>query len=271
MPPREHFGRSILLELLGLKVEDVHCMQSNGLEKSFDVTFVNAIIADRILKTCDMKKGERLLCDYDIVSLDRPNFKMVTVQMYNPYVTHEQIYGFLSKYGEVLAAGKKIRDLLGFWTGKMQYQMLLKEDPRGYDGLVHPPAQFNIAGDKGFLFYNRQPPYCKRCKAVGHFEGSCRFEWCSYCRAHGHLSANCPWYCGVCKSRGHTDEDCPKRPKSYAQATRGGGGRGPGDGVQRGSEEVLGPDIEPVAGPLKYCWLKSFSSVLNMSELFLMC
>ena len=237
MPVREHFGRSMLLGQLNLKVPQVYCLQTNGLERGFDVTFTSAGILDDVLETCRRRAGERLFSDYEVVSLDRPNFKIVTVQMYNPFVTGAQISGFLSGYGDVLSVDRRVYDGLGFWTGKTSFQVLLREDPNGIDGMVHPPAQFNIAGDKGFLYYNRQPPFCRKCRVYGHGDGACNFVRCGRpsCRASGHESRDCPF--------AFVDVSIPTYARMAGSGGGGGAGRGPGEAPL--PDRAAGSEAEP--------------------------
>ena len=72
---------------LKLKVDQVYCLQTNAQERSYDVTFISAGVAESVLDTCKKKAGEKPFSDYEITNMDRPNFRVVTVMMYNPYVT----------------------------------------------------------------------------------------------------------------------------------------------------------------------------------------
>ena len=244
MMQREVFGRLVIMEKLKLTVADILCLQTNPQERSFDVTFHTAEVVDRVLEAFRVKGGEKPFSDFHVDNLDRPNFRLVTVQMYNPYVTRDMIASFLSYYGEVFDGSKKVVDNLGFWTGRLQFQMLLREDPNGFEGLAHPPAYFNIGADRGYLFYARQPPFCRRCRKVGHKEGACvPLVQCSRCKAVGHDAswALCPGLpCRGCGGFGHLERSCPKRRKSYAE-------------VARVEEPVRGREPEPgpssAAGP----------------------
>ena len=226
---RELFGRTFLQGLLKLKVDQVYCLQSNAQEKSYDVTFITAGVMEDVLVTCRERAGERHFSSFEIVSLDRPNFRLITLHIYNPHVTKEgEEARFLSSYGEVFAGSRRLMDSCGYWTGRTQFQVLLKEDPGGFDGLAHPPAFFSIAADRGFLFYSRQPPFCKRCRKQGHTEGACGFIRCRICTAYGHEAKDCPHIgaCNICGKAGHFYRDCPERKRTYAEAA----GRGPGGG-----------------------------------------
>ena len=227
----------ILLGQLKLKVEDVYCLQTNMQERSFDLTLSSEGIADDVLRIARTRAGEKPFTDYEILNLDRPNFRIITVHMYNPYVTKEKIVAFLSEYGEVIPGHRKLMDQLGFWTGRTQFHVLLKADADGVEGLSHPPAFFSIAADRGFLFYSRQPPFCRRCKKHGHNEGACGFVWCQDCRAFGHETRDCPFpkKCHGCGKTGHLNKDCPERKRSYAEAVNPGRRVG---GEQDASEDV---------------------------------
>ena len=149
-------------------------------------------------------------------------YRKVTVHMFNPHVTGEDIVGFLKRYGRVNPEKMdKVMDRMGFWTGKREFRMILNEDPQGHDGLVHPPAFFAIGGDRGYLSYHRQPPFCKKCRGSGHKEEDCEEgARCRFCSSKDHVTKDCQKQkeCHACGSADHLLKDCPRRPKA-----RGGG------------------------------------------------
>ena len=225
---RDSFSKGFLVNTLKLTVDDVYCLQSNSQERSYDVTFSSKAVSERVFAECQRRAKEKLFSNFDFVELDRRNFRVVFVHMYNPFVTAEEIKGFLSKYGEVISSPRKIIDLMGFWTGRTSFQMLLKMDPAGFDGLVHPPAFFNIGADRGFCFYSRQPQFCRRCRKHGHTEGACVQVACRFCNEAGHEAKDCPSpkACHRCGTIGHLYRDCPQRKGwSYAEAVVSGEGR----------------------------------------------
>ncbi|KAK1875560.1 Zinc finger CCHC domain containing protein 3 [Dissostichus eleginoides] len=83
---------------------------------------------------------------------------------------------------------------MGIWTGRRQFQVLLKSEPEGCGGLKHPPASFSLGADRGYLFYPRQPAFCRRCRQSGHVEGGCNGASCRFCGQGGHeaKTARCP-------------------------------------------------------------------------------
>uniref|UniRef100_A0A4W4E325 CCHC-type domain-containing protein n=1 Tax=Electrophorus electricus TaxID=8005 RepID=A0A4W4E325_ELEEL len=96
-----------------------------------------------------------------------------------------------------------VRDELGIWNGRRQYQMSFKEDGKG--GLVHPPALFAIDGNRGYLFYRDQPVFCRSCRGHGHKMEDCPELECLNCLEKGHLARDCrgPRRCRQCRSEGH--------------------------------------------------------------------
>jgi len=55
-------------------------------------------------------------------------------------------------------------------------KVTLKTDPSG--GLLHPPSNFAIGGNRGFLFYTGQPRVCRICGQSGHEEANCSSSFC---------------------------------------------------------------------------------------------
>ncbi|KAJ3592633.1 hypothetical protein NHX12_007760 [Muraenolepis orangiensis] len=230
---RTGFCKGVILGQLGLTVENVRCIQWNQQEKAFDVTLMDINVFNRVAETCEKEAGVSPLSDYRILNLDRPNFRVVTVHMYNSFVTDQALGFFWGIYGEVVAAARRVNDTLVFWTGRRQFQVLLKADPEGAGGLKHPPAFFNIGGDRGFLLYAMQPPFFRRCRRVGHRESDCAGGRCRRCGEGGHEAKDCliPKACNGCGELGHLYRSCPSRRRTFAEAAGSTGG------------------LEPVGGP----------------------
>ncbi|KAJ8335386.1 hypothetical protein SKAU_G00387280 [Synaphobranchus kaupii] len=148
--PREAFGRAVLLGALNLKMEDVLCFQTNTLEKAYDITLSTSEVCLRVLEECRRRVAEKPVAFFEVMSLDRPNFRLITVHMYNPHVSDQAVAAFLRSFGEVLTEARRRYDSLGFWTGKRQFQVLLRPDLEGWEGLAHPPALFSIGADRGY-------------------------------------------------------------------------------------------------------------------------
>ncbi|XP_052449391.1 uncharacterized protein LOC128011245 [Carassius gibelio] len=223
MMEREVFARVVLLDKMKLKVEDVYCLQTNRQEKCFDVTVNTGELCKAVLEKFERMDKVGLVGRFNVISLDRPNFRVITVHMYNPYVTDEALVAFLAKFAEVLTPARYVRDSVGLWTGKRQFQVLLRTEKNGLEGLMHPPAQFNIGADKGYLFYSRQPPFCRRCRRYGHNDGGCEEQRCLQCAQLGHIAKECtvPKSCHSCGSLDHLMRDCKGGRKQYREGVRG--------------------------------------------------
>uniref|UniRef100_A0AAZ3SPA5 Uncharacterized protein n=1 Tax=Oncorhynchus tshawytscha TaxID=74940 RepID=A0AAZ3SPA5_ONCTS len=184
---RESFGRAVLMGVLKLTVKDVLCLQGNQMEGAFDVTLYNEEKHEEIMKKVKEVGGEKPLVHYTVTSLAKNNFRVVTVNMYNPHVKEEDVRAFLGRYMENISSARLLRDSLGFWKGRRSFQALLKEDPKGLGGYLHPPAMFSLGADRGTLYYARQPPFCRRCMAYGHTMASCEdIRKCRICGSGEH-------------------------------------------------------------------------------------
>ena len=233
---RDHFAKDILLGLFELRREDVLCLQDNPRDKGYDVTFYKRRTIDRMNEVVN-EKGLKDFPGLKIYILAPMGCRKVTVHMFNPHVTEEDISGFLTKYGCVIPEKtEKVMDRMGFWTGKREFLIMLNEDPQGHDGFVHPPAFFTIGRDRGYLSYFRQPPFCKKCRGSGHKEKDCgEGAKCRFCSSKEHGSRDCPRPkgCHACRSKDHLLKDCPRRG--------GAGGVRPGNGAEtrRGEKDSL--------------------------------
>uniref|UniRef100_A0A3P9DU06 CCHC-type domain-containing protein n=1 Tax=Maylandia zebra TaxID=106582 RepID=A0A3P9DU06_9CICH len=160
---------------------------------------------------------------YMVTPLYRNDYRILTVHMYNPWVTEETIKYFLGRYVTVLPGVRKIKDGLGLWTGKRQFRVKLKMDMTTEDGYCHPPAVFSIGADRGFLVYAGQPQACRKCGSTGHNADNCEQVRCRSCGKNGHITRDCkePRRCHLCGSDTHMARDCT-RPRSYSEAAKAG-------------------------------------------------
>uniref|UniRef100_A0A8C7NHZ5 CCHC-type domain-containing protein n=1 Tax=Oncorhynchus mykiss TaxID=8022 RepID=A0A8C7NHZ5_ONCMY len=241
---RETFGRTILMWILKLTGKDVFCLQGYPLEGTYDVALHSEEKHDEILKKVREVGGARPMCHYEVTSLAKNNFRIVTVNIYNPYVKDKEVRAFLGRYMDGISSARHLKDSLGFWNGRRDFQALLREDPKGLGGYLHPPAMFSLGADKGTLFYARQPPFCRSCMAYGHILASCSTRKCRFCGSGEHDAKDCDELkaCHGCGSSAHLWQECPASQRSYVSAV--GGGAGAGDGGRGG-----GPDQEPSTGP----------------------
>lgn len=163
------------------------------------------------------------LVDFNVESMCRHNMRVLTVHMFNPWVTEETLVCYLSRYVTILPGVRDIKDALGIWTGKRQFRVLLREDESGHDGYRHPPASFSIGADRGYLMYAGQPRFCRKCSTYGHLADACSQTRCRNCGTIGHTMRDCtvPKRCSLCNSEDHLFRHCPKAVPSYARAVSG--------------------------------------------------
>ncbi|CAB1332954.1 unnamed protein product [Coregonus sp. 'balchen'] len=75
--------------VLKLAVKDVMCLQANPLEGAYDVVFHTEGKHDEVMKKAREVEKARPMCHYDVTSLAKNNFRVITVNMYNPHVKDE--------------------------------------------------------------------------------------------------------------------------------------------------------------------------------------
>lgn len=142
---------------------------------------------------------------YAVTPLYRSDYRILTVHMYNPWVSEETIRCFLERHVKVFPGVRMIKDGLSIWTGKRQFRIQLQEDLNSEDGLRHPPAVFSIGADRGFLIYAGQPLSCRKCGGKGHDVEHCDQVRCRSCNGMGHSTRDCtePKRCHLCGSEEH--------------------------------------------------------------------
>ncbi|TKS65154.1 Zinc finger CCHC domain-containing protein 3 [Collichthys lucidus] len=195
----------------------------NAADGGFDVTLNSQLQYDQVQAAFEEKAELEPFSRFRVVPLCQRNLRIVTVQVYNPYVGDEAVAAFLRRYGQVDKQTKYLRDSFGIWTGRRQFRVLLGEDPDSADGLKHPPAYFSIGADRGFLFYSGQPVFCRQCRSFGHLAAGCVQVRCRNCGGTGHGAASCTAQrsCHGCGGAGHLLRDCPSRARTYADVAGG--------------------------------------------------
>ncbi|KAL6454983.1 hypothetical protein MHYP_G00365800 [Metynnis hypsauchen] len=256
-PDRVPFIREVLFGALGLAPQDLVCAQRNNAARFFDVAMSSEEGYQRVLERGVDVSDHPLGQKFDLYPLGHNGRRMVTVHLFNPFVTAEAIRTFLRRYGEVQPGETMVRDELGIWNGRRQFMVEFREDGKG--GLTHPPAYFSLNGNKGYLFYRGQPAFCRGCLQHGHEVSGCKDLNCMNCLGQGHQARDCknPRRCKSCGGEGHMAHSCPRREATYATVLAGAGG-GPvvprtvgeegqtGTGAQ-GSNESGAPAVAIVA------------------------
>ena len=226
---RDYFAKDLLMGFLGVKLEEVLCLQDNPREKAYDVTFHEPGTIGRIREVCSRIEPSTLFPGVKIALLGDKAERTLTVHMYDPHVPNKDIVGFLKRFGRVDEDHiEKVMDRMGFWTGKRKFDVVLNTDPAGHDGLAHPPAFFTIGAERGYLSYYRQPLFCRKCRGSGHKEKNCgEGTKCRFCSSSEHVTKDCkrPKECHACSSTDHLLKNCPGRSGA-------GGGGGPGRGAE---------------------------------------
>lgn len=215
------FGRRILFDALNIQPEEVYCLQQSTANKYYDVTLTTKDRAEDVRRNANITTNEDLK-RYAVTPLYRCDYRILTVHMYNPWVSEETIRCFLGRHVKVLPGVRIIKDGLGIWTGKRQFCIKLEEDLNSKDGFRHPPAVFSIGADRDFLIYAGQTLCCRKCGGKGHDAEHCDQVRCRSCNSMGHSTRDCtePKRCHLCESEEHMARDCTK-PRPYAAVVKG--------------------------------------------------
>ncbi|XP_048854137.1 uncharacterized protein LOC125721943 isoform X2 [Brienomyrus brachyistius] len=187
-PDRLAFIQEVAFKALGLRIL---CVQRNGPFQFFEVTLSTDESYTKVLERSKEGAQHPLLGRYNIEPLWWPD--------------------------------KDIRDELGIWTGRRQFQARLRPDANGAGGFSHPPAYFTLQGNKAYLFYSGQPPFCRQCHSFGHTLEGCANLRCRNCLESGHMARDCkgPRRCKQCNGEDHLARSCPQKKTTYADALSG--------------------------------------------------
>uniref|UniRef100_A0AAY4DTC5 CCHC-type domain-containing protein n=1 Tax=Denticeps clupeoides TaxID=299321 RepID=A0AAY4DTC5_9TELE len=202
-----------------LKASDIVCVQRNGPQRFVDVTVLADGSFTTMLEACRDKKEEGLK-EYTMEQLWWADKKIITVHVFNPFLPAETVRKYLQQFVDLQPGHREMRDELGIWNGRRQFQARLRSDPLAPDGLCHPPGYFNIEGNRGYLFYPQQPPFCRLCLGRGHTADACTNMRCRNCLDKGHMAKDCtgPRRCRICGGDDHLARACPKYKPLYSDA-----------------------------------------------------
>lgn len=209
----------------------------------YDVTMRTIDRAEEVRRVAIATANEELR-KYAVIPLYRNDYRIMTVHMYNPWVTEETIRYFLGRYVTVFPGVRIIKDGLGIWTGKRQFHIKLEGDLTSEDGYRHPPAVFSIGADRGLLVYLGQPQSCRKCGGHGHMMDNCDQVRCRNCGSMGHATRDCskPKRCHLCDSDSQMARDCTK-PRPSAAVLKGDAKRDNGEEKEGGEEDVMGEEV----------------------------
>ncbi|KAK2912190.1 hypothetical protein Q8A73_006303 [Channa argus] len=126
--PRDLFCTRIIKGQLNLTVEDVSCIQWHQQATGYDVSFVSAETHQAVTARCARLANKHPLNLCEVVNMDRPNFRIISVHMFNPFMTDLALMKFFGRFSYVVSAARYVRDPQGFWTGCPQFQVLLHPD-----------------------------------------------------------------------------------------------------------------------------------------------
>ncbi|MBN3311986.1 ZCHC3 protein, partial [Atractosteus spatula] len=137
------------------------------------------------------------------------------VHVFDSFVPEEDIETFLQQFVDLQGAGKRQLDPDGVWNGKRTYLMRLRLGKTAEEGVIHPPAFFEIGTHRGYLVYSGQPLACMSCGERGHFASQCVSVLCKRCGKTGHVVRNCVQEkkCYLCEEPGHGYQSCMKNVK----------------------------------------------------------
>ncbi|KAL7852818.1 hypothetical protein SRHO_G00186030 [Serrasalmus rhombeus] len=139
-PDRIPFIREVVFGALGLSLQDLVCAQRNNALRFFDVTMASEEAYGQVLGRGVDLKGHPLGKGFVLYPLGHVGRRMVTIHLFNPFVTADAIRTFLRRYGEVQPGERMVRDELGIWNGRHQFMVDFREDGKG--GLDAPPGLF---------------------------------------------------------------------------------------------------------------------------------
>uniref|UniRef100_W5LVV2 CCHC-type domain-containing protein n=1 Tax=Lepisosteus oculatus TaxID=7918 RepID=W5LVV2_LEPOC len=205
---KDEFEEEVISNALHLEPEHVYCIQGFLGKKCFDVSIILENLVRGVWEVANRRKDEKPFVDYYVEPLFARELRTLTVAMFNSYVPEEDIVCFLKRFVDIRGIGVKVIDKRGFWTGKRRFKVRFKGSAP--DGLLHPPATFEIGPNQGYLYYYGQPLVCRRCRKEGHVV-DCRELVCRRCEGVGHFTSEYKeeMKCNLCGGEGHVFKDCP--------------------------------------------------------------
>lgn len=136
MPEREEFLQKFIIDLLKIESPGILGIQRNGKDKYLDVTMKDSILFQGFLEKFREKEGEHPLDKFRMQSLGRNNFLILTINMFDMNMEDEEVESFLRNHVIIISTARYRRDRFRVWNGQRQYQVLLNEDPAGFQVII---------------------------------------------------------------------------------------------------------------------------------------
>lgn len=224
----EFLVQDLLQKSVGVELRHIFCIQDHAAPRYYDVSFVHSSLCMDVFEKCREleKANNESIRPFIVEPLYAMEEKPLVVHLFNPFTDIALVVAFLRRYCSSVKGGFRLTNRLGIFNSKLKFFVKLKVEPGGIGGVCHPPANFSIAGNRGFLFYPGQPAYCRKCFSFGHTREDCNVEKrCRNCGEEGHEAGAClvKRACDVCGQRDHTVKNCSKVRRafvSYAEAVK---------------------------------------------------
>lgn len=212
---------AILVKRMKLEVSKIYMIQEFGAAKAYNVTFDSEVLCVKVVET--WKREKETVNEYKKIEMELlfdHLEKVVTIHCFNPFVNVNVLSLFLQRYCREVKYLGVITGYRGILTGKYRYKCKFVEDLSSPGGMKHPPSAFEVAGERGYVYYAGQPIFCRKCNQFGHAFSDCKEgKVCRRCNEQGHEARDCKKerLCNVCGEPGHVAKEC----QIYANAREG--------------------------------------------------
>ncbi|MBN3323568.1 ZCHC3 protein, partial [Atractosteus spatula] len=212
---RDKFKKFMLIQCLGVNLADVFCLQDYCARGVFEVTLASEALCFDVWRKVQEKKDEDPVKLFRVEPMFAGELTVMMVHVFDSFVPEKDIEAFLQQFVDLQGAGKRQLDPDGVWNGKRTYLMRLRLGKTAEEGVIHPPAFFEIGTHRGYLVYPGQPLACMVCGERGHFASQCTLVSCKRCGKTGHVARNClqEKKCYLCDEPGHVYQCCIKNVK----------------------------------------------------------
>lgn len=183
----EHIVRKILAELAGFGVANIFCIQEFPATCKYDISFYSKADCLNFFEFVKEHKDHEYLKYVSITPLFATTERMVTEHMYNPFTDVKLTKAFLANYCLMVRGGVQQKNVFEIFNGHLRFWVKLLPYPEFIGGVMHPPANFSVGGNKGYLYYYEQPHFCRKCFRYGHVSEDCtNGTTCRNCKQSGH-------------------------------------------------------------------------------------